>query len=152
MRRSERKITDRNEIDAIIRSSLVCRLAFAGGGRPYIVPLCFGLLGDTLYFHSASEGKKIDLLRDNPEVCFEFDNGCELVLAESSCQIGMNYQSVIGIGRASIVTDPEERKIALDTIVRQYVTDVTDFSEESLKRTLVFKVEITEMTGKRAQR
>ncbi len=152
MRRSDREITDKKEIYEIIKSSQVCHLAFAQGGHPYIVPLCFGLHENTLYFHSAPEGRKVDLLRQNPEVCFEFDTGCELVLSDDPCRIGMNYRSVIGFGEAQIVTDPEEKKTALESIMLQYVGKTAVFPEEALNRTLVFKVDIKEVTGKKAQR
>ena len=63
MRRSEKEITDKLAIEKIINASLVCRLALSDGNQPYIVPLCFGYQDRTLYFHSALEGKKIDILK-----------------------------------------------------------------------------------------
>jgi nitroimidazol reductase NimA-like FMN-containing flavoprotein (pyridoxamine 5'-phosphate oxidase superfamily) len=68
MRRSEREIKDRAVIDAIIRQCLVCRLGLSDGEEPYIVPLCFGYDGEALYVHSASDGRKIDILRKNSRV------------------------------------------------------------------------------------
>jgi nitroimidazol reductase NimA-like FMN-containing flavoprotein (pyridoxamine 5'-phosphate oxidase superfamily) len=61
MRRSEKEITAKTEIESIIQQSMVCRLAMSEGQIPYIVPLCFGYRNDTLYFHSAKEGKKLDI-------------------------------------------------------------------------------------------
>jgi len=63
MRRREKQITDRSQIEAIIARSQVCRLALSDGGQPYIVPLCFGYRRSRLYFHSAAAGRKIDILR-----------------------------------------------------------------------------------------
>ncbi len=63
MRRKEKQVTGRRAIDAVIRASSVCRLAMSHEDRPYVVPLCFGYDGGTLYFHSALEGKKaLDLI------------------------------------------------------------------------------------------
>lgn len=73
MRRTDREIANRKEIEDILRRSTVCRLAMIDAGRPYLVPLCFGYDAGILYFHSAPVGKKIDLLKKNRNVCFEFD-------------------------------------------------------------------------------
>ena len=60
MRRKDKEITDRNAIESIIAKSRICRLAMVDDAGPYIVPLCFGFRNNTLYFHSAAEGKKLD--------------------------------------------------------------------------------------------
>lgn len=73
MRRSEKEITDKTQIDSIIFRSKVYRLGLSDEGQPYIVPLCFSYDGKALYFHCAKEGRKIDILRKNSNVCFEFD-------------------------------------------------------------------------------
>ncbi len=59
MRRKEKEIADKSEIESIIRKSLVCRLGIVDAGLPYIVPLCFGYDNGALFFHSAKEGRKI---------------------------------------------------------------------------------------------
>ena len=150
MRRKEKEITDRAEIESIIRLARVCRLAMCDGDMPYIVPMCFGFDGDTLYFHCAPEGRKLDIIRRNPNVCFEFDVDTELIPAEESCSIGMRYRSVMGSGTASIVEDKADKAYSLDILVRQYADRSTGFPQGMLERTTVFKVEIREMRGKRS--
>ena len=59
LRRKEKEIIDKSEIESIIRKSLVCRLGIVDEGLPYIVPLCFGYDKGALFFHSAKEGRKI---------------------------------------------------------------------------------------------
>ncbi|MBU3917342.1 pyridoxamine 5'-phosphate oxidase family protein, partial [bacterium] len=71
MRRKEKEITDKAIIDSIINDSKVCRLGLSDDNRPYVVPLCFGYENDTLYFHSAHKGMKLDILKKNKQVCFE---------------------------------------------------------------------------------
>ncbi len=100
MRRNEKEITDNSAIEAIINQSIVCRLGLSDGNMPYIVPLCFGYKDNTLYFHGALEGKKIDILRKNQNVCFEFDVDAEVVEKEKACSWGMKCQSMIGFGKA----------------------------------------------------
>ncbi|HEX3002087.1 MAG TPA: pyridoxamine 5'-phosphate oxidase family protein [Methanoregula sp.] len=73
MRRKDREITDRAEMEAILAEAQVCRLALADGNAPYIVPLCFGYENNTLWIHSARDGKKVELIRKNPQCCVEVD-------------------------------------------------------------------------------
>jgi len=157
MIRKDKEITDRSEIEAIIEKSSVCRLGFgvssverlADEEYPYIVPLCFGYDGDSLYFHSAKEGKKLDLIRKNNRVCFEFDTGYEIKTGEKACDWGMKYKSVIGFGEASFVEAPESKRRALDIIMRQYSgIGPFEYSDAKLKITAVIKVDIRGMTGK----
>ena len=65
MRRKEKMIVDQRIIDEIIASAKVCRLGLADDNIPYIIPICFGYQAGTLYFHSAPEGKKIEISLDH---------------------------------------------------------------------------------------
>ena len=150
MRRSGKEIADRKEIEDILRQSTVCRLALIDSGRPYLVPLCFGYDAGVLYFHSAPAGKKIDLLKKNRHVCFEFDVDTTAVPAETSCGWTMRYRSVIGYGIADFVEDLGEKRAALDVIMRQYAEGTHGYSDETLRKTAVIKVEIREISGKKS--
>jgi uncharacterized protein len=151
MRRREKEIHERPVIDSIIRQSLVCRLGLSDGERPYIVPLCFGYEDDTLYFHGAHEGRKMDILRRNPNVCFEFDADPRVKEGVLPCFWGMQYRSVLGFGTASLVEDPGEKRRALRAILMQY-SDGTDFAfpEEMVRGTAVIRVEIQSLSGKQS--
>ena len=150
MRRKDKEITDKSEIESVIRKSLVCRLGLTDNGTPYIVPLCFGYKDNRLYFHSAKEGRKIEMLKRNNGVCFEFDDNLEVQAGKAACDWGMNFRSVIGYGRASFVENPEEKRMALDVIMAQYADGAFEYSEKDLGRVLVIKVEIESMTGKKS--
>lgn len=150
MRRKEREISDRSDIESIIHRSAVCRLALSVENRPYIVPLCFGYEGNTLYFHSAPEGKKLDILRENDDVCFEFDIDVEAVRADDACDWGMKYRSIVGFGKASFIEDVESKRNALDIIMKQYSGGSFSYSIKALEKTTLFKVEIENMSGKQA--
>lgn len=150
MRRKEKEIKDKDEIEQIIRAAQVCRLAMARENQPYVIPLNFGYRDHTVYFHSASQGKKIDILRENPRVCLEFSIDAELVRAETSCEWGLHFKSAIGFGSAKFVEGPEEKKKALDIIMDHYGGTGDDYSEKMLNLTTVIKVVLTELTGKRS--
>lgn len=148
MRRADKEIADRGEIDKILRKATVCRLGLVDGAIPYIVPLSFGYDGNTLYFHSACEGKKVDLLRRNAVVCFEFDVDAEPVRSKTSCGWTMRYRSVIGYGTASFVENAGGKSKALEIIMRQYTDGPYEFPEEMLRKIAVIKVVISEISGK----
>ena len=148
MRRKDRQVSDRDAIDDIIRRCRVCRLGLCDDGQPYIVPLSFGYDGDCLYVHAASEGRKLDILRRNNRVCFEFDILEEVISADQACNWGMRYESVIGYGVAEIMTDSHAKKAALDRIMQQYSNDSWSFAEQAVAGTLVVCIRIEEVSGK----
>ena len=149
MRRKDQEIIDIASIEDIIRKGQVCRLALSENGRPYIVPLCFGYKDNNLYFHTAREGKKLDILRKNNNVCFEIDIDQELVKGKNACNCSMKYRSVIGFGKAELIDDIESKRRALNIIMQNYLEGLFKYPEESIKNTVVIKVEIESMTGKK---
>jgi len=151
MRRKDKEITDRGEIEAIIHQSDVCRLAMADAAGPYIVPLNFGLSENSLYFHSAHKGRKMDILKKNPQVCFEFDLGVRVISGEKACDWGTYFKSVIGFGKAQLVNDIEAKKKALNVIMDHYAGKSFKFSGTDVDRVAIIRVDIDQMTGKRAQ-
>ena len=148
MKRKDKEVTGAKDIEDIIRRANICRLALCEGDRPYIVPLCFGYEDGKLYFHSASQGRKLELLENNRNVCFEMDIDQELVPGETSCKWGLRYRSVVGFGRASFVRDPESKREALGIIMKNYSEGGLDFSESNVAETTIIKIDVEDMTGK----
>jgi len=151
MRRSDKEITDRKAIEDIILRSKVCRLAMCEKNMPYIVPMCFGFKNNTLYFHSAPKGKKIEILKKNPNVCFEFVIFTQVVESATACKWGMKYRSVIGFGKASFIADDDLKRQALDIIMNQYADGSFIYDEALLKSAVLIKVDIHSMTGKHSE-
>jgi len=150
MRRKNKQIKDTTAIEDILSKASVCRLALCEDNRPYVVPLCFGYKENALYFHCAMEGKKLEILRKNNNVCFEVDIEHELIKGKAACEWGMKYKSVIGFGKAVFVEDAESNRKALDIIMQNYSEGAFEYSEEAVKKTVVIKVEIESMTGKQS--
>ena len=150
MRRNDREIVDLALIEDIIRNSLVCRLGMSRNDQPYVVPLCFAYRDNTLYFHSAREGLKLEILQQNPKVCVEFDIDQEVIQGDKPCKWSMQYRSVIGFGRASLVEDFEEKKKGLDAIMKQYSDKSFEYVESAIESICIIKVEIESMTGKKS--
>ena len=154
MRRKERAVTELKEITEIIAKCEVMRLALTDGNKPYIVPLNYGyiLKDDTLsiYFHSAKEGKKVEMLRNQPECCFEMDCSFEVKRDEVSCRWTAHYESVVGEGEASIVETTEEKKEAMNAIMHHYGYEgIPEYQEKVLEHTLLFQIKVHEICGKR---
>jgi len=118
--------------------------------NPYIVPVCFGYENQTLYFHSAPEGKKIDILKKNPRVCVEFDINTAVLKAPEACEWGMRYQSVIAYGRAVFLNKPENKHKAFAVIMRHYSDNDFSFNAADLEKTAVIKMNIENLTGKKS--
>ena len=115
MRRKDREVTELSDILGIVDGARVLHLGLFDEGYPYIVPLHYGYEyrdGKLIfYMHGAKEGRKLDLIRHNPNVCVELECGVEPISGgDVPCRYGAAYASVIGFGKAEIVTD-EQRKI-----------------------------------------
>lgn len=150
MRRKDREILDREVIDSIISRSLVCRLGLIVDGRPYVVPLCFGYDGNSVFVHMAKAGKKVVGLREGNQVCIEFDIPGDVIRSPNACSWSMSYESVIAYGSAQFLESLPEKRSALMTIMRHYGGDDSDcsFPEQALKNTFVLRVDLNEITGK----
>jgi hypothetical protein len=149
MRRKEKEIKEMTLIEAVIKGSQVCRLAMVDQDKPYVIPMSFGYDG-SLYFHCALEGRKIEVLKKNPQVCFEFDEVTKVVKNKDACEWGMAFKSVIGEGEAVFVEDITQKAQGLGVIMAQYSKRVFEFSKENLEKTAVIKVVITRITGKQS--
>jgi hypothetical protein len=125
-------------------------VAISDENEPYIIPMCFGFRDGILFFHSAQEGKKIEILKKNNKVCFEMDIDTELVEGEKGCDWGIKYSSVVGFGKAAFVEDIQEKRNALHILLEHYSNEKYKFSEESLSQVAIIKIQIESLTGKRA--
>lgn len=83
MRRKDKELKDTSRIENLLTSSPFCHVAMNDGDYPYCIPMCYGYHEGKIYLHSASEGKKIDILRKNSRVCILVEQGCSLIRAES---------------------------------------------------------------------
>ena len=152
MRRKDREITSSSELNEIFREADVCRIALIDGNVPYIVAMNFGYSeqDNSIYFHSAKEGRKLDLISKNNNACFQIDTAHELLESDIACNFSMNYKSIVGTGIISIVEDEQERKRGLNVIMEHYTgKDNFVFDDEILNMTCILKLEIEEMTGKK---
>ena len=153
MRRKDREITGLAEIMEILSRCQVCRLGMCQKGMPYVVPLNFGVEREgerlVLYFHGAREGKKLDIIRENPQVCVEFDGEHRLLEGETACAHSFAYESVIGFGKAEILESHEEKAQGLAVILRSLTGKEFTLTPEQTQSVAVLRVALEEVAGKR---
>lgn len=153
MRRKDREVTDAQTIDAIIASCDCCRLGLYDGEEVYIVPMNFGYAHQNsrriFYFHSAAVGRKIDLIAHSDRVSFQMDAKHRVKVGKKACEYSFYYQSVMGTGRVSFITDPLERNIALQSIMEHY-TNASDweFDLDCLRAVQMIKLEVQTISCK----
>lgn len=150
MRRKEKEISSDNEIRNILNHAQICHLALSSENQPYIVPLYFGYHKNRLYFHSAPEGKKLDIIQKNPNVCFSVSTDVEMVPGATPCQWQSRYRSVTGFGAASVIHSERDKKKALDIIMSRYAEGPFEYDRKSLSRCVIIQINIHSMTGKKS--
>ena len=120
LRRADREIADPTVIEAILRRAGVGRLGLAVDNTPYVVPLNYVYHSGAIYFHSADEGRKISMLKANPQVCFEVDEHYGTVRSNKPVPHSTHYASVMVFGRASLVDDLQLKFDALQALLDKY--------------------------------
>jgi hypothetical protein len=149
VRRKERAITDRAEIDAILYEGKVMHLAMSLDDRPFLVPLFYAYDGHALYFHSARQGTKIEILKKNPHVCFEVSLGHGVIPSDKACDFEARHRTVIGMGAAVFVEDEQQKRHALDAIVGCFTQKKFTYPAPMLAQTAIVRIEIESLKGKK---
>jgi len=151
MRKSRQEIRDKAVLEEVLSGAEICRLSMLDGDLPYIIPVNYGYRNGHIYIHSAPEGKKIDLLKQNTQVCFEVEDTVEIVKGEEACDWTTRYRSVVGYGRVEILSDPQSKQEGLEVIMAQHgASELVKFNEKNLERMVILKLRITSMNGKKS--
>ncbi len=149
MRRKEKEITNKKKILDIISRAQVCYLGMSKNNMPYVIPINFGYYKDTIYFHCALEGEKIDVLKENPHVCMVFNVDNKLINNIAQDDWTMYYRSVIAYGKVEFIMDIAKRQKAINIMFHHYGGIDYPLPEPVLAKTMFLKVKIEKMTGKR---
>ena len=152
MTKRERQVTDLSEIARILETGKVLHLGLAVDNEPYVVPMNYGHTFEdgklTLYLHSALRGKKLDMMRCNPNVFFEID--CDLMPFEGKlpCQYGLVYSSIMGRGKVRFVEDVEEKKQAMTHLMKTQTGKDFSFEDRLVSIVAVIRIDVEEYTAK----
>lgn len=153
MRKREREITDIQEIRSILDNCKILHLGLSDDGQPYVVPLNFGYIFEDealiFYLHGATEGYKYDIIRKNPRVSFAME--CDAIPFEGkvACQYGMAYRSIMGMGKAEIVTDTEEKQLGMSILMKSQTGKDFTFNEKLVSIVNVIKITVERYSAKR---
>ena len=157
MRRKDVEITDKEWIFSTVENCVFAHIGMVDGKKPYVVAMNFGYEreGNTLilYFHSAFEGRKIEILKANSEVFvqMECDVGLKKADRTTPCKYSYRFHSVTASGTAEFVEDEKDKRHALNCIMRHYNKEAEEFpfAEASFRKTCVIRVVCTDYTGGR---
>ncbi|MFF3486705.1 pyridoxamine 5'-phosphate oxidase family protein [Streptomyces sp. NPDC002701] len=154
-RSRERAAYDHNLVHAILDEGYVCHLGFVRDGAPVVLPTLYGRVGRRLYVHGSTGSRPLRMAgQADPglPVCLTVTHVDGLVLARSAFHHSINYRSVVVHGVAQQVTDPDEKRQALDALVdhvvpgRSYDSRPADAKE--LAATAVLRLDLDEVSAK----
>jgi nitroimidazol reductase NimA-like FMN-containing flavoprotein (pyridoxamine 5'-phosphate oxidase superfamily) len=149
VRRKDREITEPDEMHQVLKATKYVTIALCMEGEPYLVALSHGYdkTRNCLYFHCASEGKKLIYAKANPQVWgqavldFGVTQECDYV-----------YSSVHFSGNLSLITDLNEKKHAMEVLIRQVSLDpeakLAKIKPEKLESTTMGRIDIDYISGK----
>ena len=152
MTRRERQVTDETKIRHILDTAKVLRLGLAVNNEPYVVPMNYGYVMEngtlTLYLHSSLRGKKLDMIRANPNVFVEMD--CDHIPFEGdvACKYGLSYSSIMGRGKAYILEDVAEKQKALSLLMKTQTDLNFSFAEKMASVVAIIRIDVQEFTAK----
>ena len=155
MTRREREITDTNEINRILDTCKYLHLGLVDDGKPYVVPMNYGIDHDDadghliVYLHGANTGRKLDIIKKNADCCFTMECNITPFEGKMACQYGMAYECVMGTGQIHLIDDPAEKDRALQAIMKtQTGHDHFQFDERMVSIVSVMRIDVDELSAK----
>jgi uncharacterized protein len=153
VREAERAVYDRDTVYRVLDEGFICHVGFVADGQPFVIPTSYGRKDATLYIHGSAASRLLrQIQKEGVPVCITVTLLDGLVLARSVFNHSMNYRSVVILGKAALVDDPEEKLAALRTLAEHILPGRWDDSrqpnERELKATSVLRVPIEEFSAK----
>jgi nitroimidazol reductase NimA-like FMN-containing flavoprotein (pyridoxamine 5'-phosphate oxidase superfamily) len=152
VREPQRAIYDRAAAYEILDEGFICHVGFVVDGQPFVIPTGYGRSGDNLYIHGSAASRMLRNLDHGVSVCVTVTLLDGLVLARSIFNHSMNYRSVVVLGTATAVTDPDEKLEALRLLSEHILpgrwAESRFPNEKEIKATLVLRLPIEEFSAK----
>jgi uncharacterized protein len=153
IREPHRGVYDRETAYRILDAGFLCHVGFVSDGQPFVIPTSYGRRGASLYMHGSAASRMLrQMQKEDVPVCVTVTLLDGLVLARSVFNHSMNYRSVVILGKATLVDDPEEKLVALRTLSEHILPGRWDDSrqpnEQELKATSVLRLPIEEFSAK----
>jgi len=152
VREPERAVYDREAVYRILDEGYICHVGFVADGQPFVIPTSYGRKDANLYIHGSVASRMLRQMKDGAPVCVTVTLLDGLVLARSVFSHSMNYRSVVILGKAALVEDPEEKLEALRALSEHIVPGRWDEArqpnEREMKATSVLRIPIEEFSAK----
>jgi uncharacterized protein len=143
---------DKDVVHRILDEGMICHLGFVVDGQPFVIPTIYVRIGETIYVHGSPASRMLQALDQGAPACVTVTHVDGLVLARSAFHHSMNYRSVVVIGTAILVDEPEKKREVLhaltDHLIRGRWQEIRQPSPQELKRTLVLAIDIGEASAK----
>jgi uncharacterized protein len=148
----ERARYDREAIEAVLDAGLVAHLGFLSEGQPYVIPTLHARVGDAVYVHGSAASRTLRALRDGIPACLTVTLLDGIVLARSVFEHSMNYRSVVVLGTAVPVDEPDEKLTALEAFTEKLLpgrwVEARPPTRKELKATSVLRLPLEEASAK----
>src|SRR5271169_5105283 len=152
VREPHRGSHDRETIYKILDEGFVCHVGFSVAAQPYVIPTMFARVENDIYFHGSAASRMLRTLSGGLAVCVTVTLADGLVLARSVFNHSMNYRSVVALGKATLIDDPNEKLAALlaftEKILKGRWNDARHPNEKELKATSILRLPLTEVSAK----
>jgi hypothetical protein len=153
VRRLPKRATyDKEQVHAILDQGYICHVGFAVDGQPFVIPTGYARFGDQLYIHGSAASRMLRSAGEGVDVCVTVTLVDGFVLARSVFHHSMNYRSVVVLGKARLVTDPEEKRAALRCFTNHIVAgrweEARQPTDQELKATSVLALPLEEVSAK----
>jgi nitroimidazol reductase NimA-like FMN-containing flavoprotein (pyridoxamine 5'-phosphate oxidase superfamily) len=152
VREADRAVYDRETAYSILDEGFLCHVGFVVDGQPFVIPTSYGRTGDNLYIHGSAASRMLRQMKEGVPVCVTVTLLDGLVLARSIFNHSMNYRSVVVLGKATLVDNPEEKIEALRRLSEHIIpgrwADSRQPNERELKATSVLRLPIEEFSAK----
>jgi nitroimidazol reductase NimA-like FMN-containing flavoprotein (pyridoxamine 5'-phosphate oxidase superfamily) len=152
VREADRAVYDRETAYRILDEGFLCHVGFVADGQPFVIPTSYGRKDDSLYIHGSAASRMLRQMKEGVPVCVTVTLLEGLVLARSIFNHSMNYRSVVVLGKATLVDDPEEKLEALRLLSEHIIpgrwADARQPNERELKATSVLRLPIEEFSAK----
>lgn len=152
VREPDRAVYDRDTVYRILDAGFICHVGFALDGQPFVIPTSYGRQNANLYIHGSAASRMLKQMKNGVAVCVTVTLLDGLVLARSVFNHSMNYRSVVILGEATLVEDPQEKLAALRSLSEHILPgrweDSRPPNEQELRATSVLRVPIEEFSAK----
>lgn len=152
-----RRVPERGEYDSetiatILDDALICHVGFVADEKPYVIPMAIARDGDRLLLHGSTASRLMRALSQGADVCVTVTHLDGVVVARSAFNSSMNYRSVVVLGRAEPITDPEDKLEALRLLVERLIPgrwqEVRGSTDQELRATTILSLAIGEASAK----